>query len=318
MRVRVYAYIIRIALVRFGVNMANFDIIKSKIGNTPLVYLDTWGKARVFGKLESVNPTGSIKDRAAYNMLRRAFEEGKIDKGDTIVEPTSGNTGIGLAFVGREVGLRVVLTMPASMSVERVEKLKQYGAEVILTDARLGMQGAVAKARQLAVEGAFMPSQFDNPANREIHRLTTGPEIFGALPSARYIVSPVGSGGTAMGIKDFIVQEGFDAQVFAVEPEKSRVLLGEAAHAHKIQGIGANFVPSIVDIELLDGILHVSDEDAYFATKELKEKYGLFCGISSGAALVGAKQLAAYCEGDIVIILPDSGDRYQSTGVFDA
>ena len=298
--------------------MATFDVIQSKIGNTPLVYLDTFGKARVFGKLESVNPTGSIKDRAAYNMLRRAFESGQIAKGDVIVEPTSGNTGIGLAYVGREVGLKVVLTMPASMSVERVEKLKQYGAEVILTDARLGMQGAVAKAKELAEKGAFMPAQFDNPANREIHFLTTAPEIFGALPSTAYVVSPLGSGGTAMGIKDFILAEGFSTQVMAVEPEKSRVLLGEPAHAHKIQGIGANFVPTIVDVAMLDGVLHVTDEDAYFATKELKEKYGLFCGISSGASLAAAKQLAAYVEGDIVIILPDSGDRYASTGVFDA
>lgn len=298
--------------------MASLELIQSKIGHTPLVYIDTVGGARIFGKLESVNPTGSIKDRAAYNMLRRAFEAGQIAVGDTIVEPTSGNTGIGLAYVGREVGLKVVLTMPASMSKERVDKLVQYGAEVVLTDARLGMQGAVAKAQELAAAGAFMPSQFDNPANREIHRLTTAPEIFGALPSAKYIVSPLGSGGTAMGVKDFILQEGFDAKVMAVEPEKSRVLLGEPAHSHKIQGIGANFVPSIVQIELLDGILHVSDEDAYFATKELKDKYNLYCGISSGAALVGAKQLAEYVTGDVVIILPDSGDRYRSTGVFDA
>jgi cysteine synthase A len=297
--------------------MANIELIKSKIGNTPLVYIDTFGEARVFGKLESVNPTGSIKDRAAYNMLRRAFEQGLIVSGDTIVEPTSGNTGIGLAFVGREVGLKVVLTMPSSMSKERVEKLQQYGAEVILTDARLGMQGAVAKAQELAAKGAYMPAQFDNPANREIHYLTTAPEIFGALPSVDYIVSPLGSGGTAMGIKDFVLEQGFSTKVMAVEPEKSRVLLGEPAHAHKIQGIGANFVPSIVQIELLDGILHVSDEDAYFATKELMDKYGLYCGISSGAALVGAKQLAAYVKGDIVIILPDSGDRYRSAGVFD-
>lgn len=297
--------------------MADFELINSKIGNTPLVYIDTWGECRVFGKLESVNPTGSIKDRAAFNMLRRAFEEGKIQPGDTIVEPTSGNTGIGLAFVGREVGLHVVLTMPSSMSKERVEKLKQYGADVVLTDARLGMQGAVDKAKEMAAEGAYMPAQFDNPANREIHRLTTAPEIFAALPTVSYVISPLGSGGTAMGIKDFVLQEGFPTQVMAVEPEKSRVLLGEPAGMHKIQGIGANFVPSIVQVELLDGILHVSDEDAYFATKELYRRYGLFCGISSGAALVGAKQLAAYRSGDIVIILPDSGDRYRSTGVFD-
>ena len=281
-----------------------------------MVYLDTFGSCRVFGKLESANPTGSVKDRAAFNMLRRAFEHGLVGVGDTIVEPTSGNTGIGLAYVGREVGLRVVLTMPASMSVERVQKLRAYGAEVVLTDARLGMRGAVQKAQELAAQGAYMPGQFDNVANREIHTLTTAPEIVRALPSVRYIVSPLGSGGTAMGIKDYVLANNINAKVMAVEPEKSRVLLGEPAAAHKIQGIGANFVPSLVKVELLDGILHVTDEDAYAYTRALKYQYGLYCGLSSGAALAAAKSLADYADGDIVIILPDSGDRYESTGVF--
>lgn len=296
--------------------MGQFDIICNRIGRTPLTYIDTFGDCRVFGKVESANPTGSIKDRAAFNMLRRAWEKGLIRAGDTIVEPTSGNTGIGLAYVGREVGLKVVLTMPASMSKERVEKLTSYGATVILTDARLGMQGAVDKAKELCSQGAYMPSQFDNPANREIHTLTTAPEIFAALPSTAFVISPLGSGGTAMGIKNFVLQQGRSTKVIAVEPDKSRVLLGEPAAPHKIQGIGANFVPSIVKVDMLDGIMHVTDQDAYLNTRELKQKYGLYCGISSGAALAAAKQLAAYEQGDIVIILPDSGDRYESTGVF--
>ena len=296
--------------------MKDFGVISGKIGGTPLVYIQTVGNCRIFGKLESANPTGSIKDRAAFNMIRRASEQGLLRAGDCVVEPSSGNTGIGLAYVGKEVGLRVVITMPENMSRERVELLRRYGAEVVLTDARLGMQGAVDKAKELARKGAWMPSQFDNPANREIHKLTTGPEIFKALPSVAYIVSPLGSGGTAMGLKDFVVEQGLRTKVLAVEPEKSRVLLGEPAHSHKIEGIGANFLPSLVQLELLDGILHVTDEEAFCATRKLKEEFGLYCGISSGAALAAAEKWAEYAEGDIVIILPDSGDRYVSTGVF--
>lgn len=297
--------------------MNPFGIISSKIGGTPLVHLYDEGKVRIFGKLESVNPTGSIKDRAAFNMLRRAYQDGRIRVHDTVVEPTSGNTGIGLAYVGREIGVNVILTMPANMSKERVDMLKAYGASVVLTDPLLGMQGAIDKAQEIAKGGAYIPSQFDNPANREIHALTTAPEIFTALPTTAYIISPLGSGGTAMGIKDYILHEGLSARVMAVEPEKSRVLLGEQPGAHKIQGIGANFVPSIVEVDRLDGILHVADEEAYAATRELYTRFGLFCGISSGSALAGAQKLLPTIEGDVVIILPDSGDRYRSTGVFD-
>ena len=298
--------------------MASFEIIKNKIGDTPLIYLDEIAGSRVYGKLESVNPTGSIKDRAAFNMLRRAYEAGIIKQGDVIVEPTSGNTGIGLAYVGREIGFKVVLTMPSSMSKERVDLLKAYGAEVVLTDARLGMQGAIDAAKKIVEErNAYMPCQFDNPFNKEIHKLTTAPEILRALPSVKYVLCPLGSGGTAMGIKEFFKENDIDCKVYAIEPSASRVLIGEEAHAHKIQGIGANFVPSIVKIEELDGILAVSDEDAYECTKLLKQKYNLFCGISSGAALSAALKFAEYASGDVVIILPDSGDRYGSTGVFD-
>lgn len=297
--------------------MSKFDIINAKIGGTPLVFLDSFNGCRVFGKLESVNPTGSVKDRAAFNMLRRAFEAGVIKKGDTIVEPTSGNMGIGLAYVGREVGLRVILTMPSNMSVERVNLLKGYSAEVILTDARLGMQGAIDEAKRIArEENAYMPCQFDNPYNKEIHTLTTAPEILGALPTVSAVISPLGSGGTAMGIKEYFSGISSNVKVFAVEPMNSRVLIGGNWGEHKIQGIGANFVPSIVKVDKLDGILAVSDEEAYSNAKELKNKYGLFCGISSGAALAAAKKLSEYHSGDIVIILPDDGDRYISSGVY--
>lgn len=297
--------------------MGKFDIISAKIGGTPLVFLDTVNECRVFGKLESVNPTGSVKDRSAFNMLRRAFEAGIIKKGDTIVEPTSGNMGIGLAYVGREVGLNVILTMPSNMSKERVELLKSYSAEVVLTDPRLGMQGAIDEARRIAKQkGAYMPCQFDNPYNKEIHRLTTAPEILSALPTVGAIISPLGSGGTAMGIKEYFESISSNVKVFAVEPMNSRVLIGEGWGEHKIQGIGANFVPSIVKVEKLDGILAVTDEEAYLNARELKERYGLFCGISSGASLAGAKKMAEYYSGDVVIILPDSGDRYISSGVY--
>ena len=298
--------------------MASFELIKTKIGNTPLIFIDEFSGVKVYGKLESVNPTGSIKDRAAFNMLRRAYEAGALKMGDVVVEPTSGNTGIGLAYVGREIGFKVVLTMPSSMSRERVDLLRRYGAEVVLTDARLGMQGAIDEAKKIVEErGAYMPCQFDNPFNKEIHKLTTAPEILRDLPTVKYVLSPLGSGGTAMGIKEFFVENDVNCKVYAIEPASSRVLIGEKAHAHKIQGIGANFVPSIVKIEALDGILAVSDEEAYAYTKILNDKYGLYCGISSGAALAAAVKFAYFANGDIVIVLPDSGDRYGSTGVFD-
>jgi len=298
--------------------MATFELIKNRIGDTPLVYLDEFSGVRVYGKLESVNPTGSIKDRAAFNMLFRAYEAGVIKKGDVVVEPTSGNTGIGLAYVGREIGLKVILTMPSSMSKERVDLLKKYGAEVVLTDARLGMAGSIEEAKRIVKEkGAYMPCQFDNPYNKEIHRLTTAPEILRALPTVKNVLSPLGSGGTAMGIKDFFKENDLDVKVYAIEPSASRVLIGGPAHPHKIQGIGANFVPSIVKVESLDGVLAVSDEEAYACTKELKNKYNLYCGISSGASLAAAKKFCDVADGDTVIILPDSGDRYDSTGVFD-
>lgn len=298
--------------------MATFELMKTKIGDTPLIFIDEFSGVKVYGKLESVNPTGSIKDRAAFNMLYRAFQKGIIKMGDTIVEPTSGNTGIGLAFVGREIGFKVVLTMPESMSKERVDILRSYGAEVVLTDARLGMSGSIEMAKSIVKSrNGYMPCQFDNPSNKEIHKLTTAPEILRALPTVKNVLSPLGSGGTAMGIKEFFLENHIDAKVYAIEPSASRVLIGKSPSPHKIQGIGANFVPSIVKVEMLDGILDVTDVEAYKYTKLLKEKYNLFCGISSGAALAAAVKFAEYGKGDTVIILPDSGDRYNSTGVFD-
>lgn len=298
--------------------MSNFDLISSKIGGTPLVYIDTFNGSEVFGKLESLNPTGSIKDRPAYNMLLRAYEAGIIKKGDYIVEPTSGNLGIALAFLGREIGFKVILTMPSNMSKERIDMLKKYGAEVVLTDPRLGMMGAMSEAKKIVKEkGAFMPSQFDNPHNKEIHKLTTAPEIFRDLPTLTAVISPLGSGGTAMGLKEFFLENSLNVKVYAVEPSASRVLIGGKSHPHKIQGIGANFLPPLVKVEMLDGILAVSDEEAFLSTRELNEVYHLNCGISSGAGLSAVKKLTQFEKGKYVLILPDSGDRYYSTGVFD-
>lgn len=223
-----------------------------------------------------------------------------------------------MAYIGREIGFKVVLTMPSNMSKERIDMLKKYGAEIVLTDARLGMSGAIEEAKKIVKDrGAYMPCQFDNPYNKEIHKLTTAPEIFRDLPTVTDIISPLGSGGTAMGLKEFFAENSLNVKVYAVEPSQSRVLIGEESHTHKIQGIGANFVPSIVKVEMLDGILAVSDEEAYTNTKELKNKYNLNCGISSGASLAAVKKLSANKKGVYVIILPDSGDRYNSTGVFD-
>ena len=298
--------------------MGNFELINSKIGGTPLVYIDTFNGSQVFGKLESLNPTGSIKDRPAFNMLLRAYESGLIKKGDYIVEPTSGNLGIALAFLGREIGFKVILTMPSNMSKERIAMLERFGAEVVLTDSRFGMMGAIDEAKRIVKEkGAFMPCQFDNPYNKEIHRISTAPEIFRDLPSVTAVISPLGSGGTAMGLKEFFLENSLDVKVYAVEPSASRVLIGEESHPHKIQGIGANFLPSLVKVEMLDGILDVSDEEAFLNTRELNQVYHLNCGISSGAALAAVKKLSANKKGKYVIMLPDSGDRYYSTGVFD-
>lgn len=282
------------------------DILAKKIGNTPIVSLDE----RIYGKVEGNNPAGSVKDRAAFYMVLRALQNGDLKESGTIVEATSGNTGIGLAYVARELGLNAVMVMPESMSKERRDMISAYGAQLVLTPASECMTGAVKKAKEIAEGGAWLANQFGNYASVEAHFYTTAPEIFKQVPDAKYVVAGVGSGGTAMGVKKYIEQNNIDCKLVAVEPLASPLLTKGYAGAHKIQGIGANFVPAIVDVSKLDIIIDVADEDAIRAAAEIWHKFGIKCGISSGAAYFAAQTLAKQVEGDIAVVLPDNGNRY--------
>lgn len=282
------------------------DVLSKKIGDTPILPLGDG----IYGKLEGRNPAGSIKDRAAFYMVMRALEKGELEEGGTIVEATSGNTGIGLAYVARELGFNAVMVMPESMSKERRDMISAYGAQLVLTPASEGMAGSVKRAKEIADGGAWLANQFGNYASVEAHFYTTAPEIFASVPTAKYIVAGVGSGGTAMGVKKYIEQNGIDCQVVAVEPLSSPLLTKGYAGAHKIQGIGANFVPAIVDVSKLDEIVDVADEDAIKTVGEIYRKFGEKCGISSGAAHFAACELRKRVDGDIVVVLPDNGDRY--------
>lgn len=282
------------------------NVLLQKIGNTPMLDL---GEG-IYGKLEGKNPAGSVKDRAAFFMIMRALEKGDLKEGGTVVEATSGNTGIGLSYVARELGLRAVMVMPESMSKERRDMISSYGAELVLTPASEGMAGAVNKAKEIAENGAWLANQFGNYASVEAHFCTTAPEIFSQVPNAKYVVAGVGSGGTVMGVKKYIEQNGIDCKVVAVEPLASPLLTKGYAGGHKIQGIGANFVPSILDVAKLDDIIDVSDDDAIRTAGELFRKFGVKCGISSGAAYFAACELKKRVDGDVVVVLPDNGDRY--------
>lgn len=282
------------------------DILAKKIGNTPIVSLGE----RIYGKVEENNPAGSVKDRAAFYMVLRALQNGDLKESGTIVEATSGNTGIGLAYAARELGLNAVMVMPESMSKERRDMISAYGAQLVLTPASEGMAGAVKKAKEIAEGGAWLANQFGNYASVEAHFYTTAPEIFKQVPAAKYVVAGVGSGGTAMGVKKYIEQNRIDCKLVAVEPLASPLLTKGYAGAHKIQGIGANFVPAIVDVSKLDIIIDVADEDAIRTAAELWHKFGIKCGISSGAAYFAAQTLAKQVEGDIAVVLPDNGNRY--------
>ncbi len=282
------------------------DILAKKIGKTPIVSLGE----RIYGKVEGNNPAGSVKDRAAFYMVLRALQNGDLKESGTIVEATSGNTGIGLAYVARELGLNAVMVMPESMSKERRDMISAYGAQLVLTPASEGMAGAVKKAKEIAEGGAWLANQFGNYASVEAHFYTTAPEIFKQVPAAKYVIAGVGSGGTAMGVKKYIEQNRIDCKLVAVEPLASPLLTKGYAGAHKIQGIGANFVPAIVDVSKLDIIIDVADEDAIRAAAELWHKFGIKCGISSGAAYFAAQTLAKQVEGDIAVVLPDNGNRY--------
>ncbi len=297
------------------------------IGRTPLLELCNYGKqhklsARLLAKLEYFNPAGSIKDRVAKAMIEDAEAKGLLKPGSVVIEPTSGNTGIGLASVAAARGYRVILTMPETMSEERRNLLKAYGAELVLTEGAKGMKGAIDKAAELAAEipGAFIPGQFDNPANPAIHRDTTGPEIWEDTGGqVDILVAGIGTGGTITGAGEYLKSRKPDMKVVAVEPFDSPVLSEGRAGSHKLQGIGANFVPAVLNTQIYDEIIPVRSEDAFAVGKELSRAEGLLVGISSGAVVWAAAELARRPENagkSIVIILPDTGERYLSTPMF--
>ena len=308
--------------------MTLYNNITETIGRTPLVELSGLAKAlglkaKLFAKLECFNPGGSVKDRAALSMIRAAEKAGKLAPGGLIVEPTSGNTGIGLSIVARALGYRTILTMPESMSLERRNLLKAYGAELVLTPAAQGMSGAVAKAREIveATPGTFMPNQFDNEANAQAHFETTGPEIWEDMEGKiDAFVSGVGSGGTVTGAGRYLKRCDPGIRIVAVEPAASPVLSGGKAGPHKIQGIGAGFVPGTLDTAVYHEVIQVTNEEAAAMARRVLTTDAVFVGISSGSALQAAVRLAErpeYAQARIVVILPDTGERYISTGLFD-
>ena len=297
------------------------------IGNTPLVEVVNLEKAlgleaTLLVKLEYFNPAGSVKDRIAKAMIEDAEEKGLLKEGSVIIEPTSGNTGIGLAAIAAAKGYRIILTMPETMSVERRNILKAYGAEIVLTEGAKGMKGAIAKADELAAEipGSFIPGQFVNPANPAIHKATTRPEIWKDTDgNVDFFVAGVGTGGTVTGTGEYLKEQNPAVKVVAVEPASSPVLSEGKSGPHKIQGIGAGFVPDVLNTKVYDEVFPVVNEDAFAAAKELAKKEGISVGISSGAALYAAVQIAKRPENKgkvIVALLPDSGDRYYSTALF--
>jgi len=297
------------------------------VGNTPLLELANYGKnkglkARLIAKLEYFNPAGSVKDRVGLAMIEDAEKKGLINKDSTIIEPTSGNTGIALAFVAASKGYRLILTMPETMSIERRNLLKALGAEVVLTPGSEGMRGAIKKAEELAksIPGAFIPQQFDNPANPEIHRKTTAEEIWRDTDGKVDIfVAGVGTGGTITGVGEVLKSRKPDVKVIAVEPADSPVLSGGRPGPHEIQGIGAGFVPKVLNTKIIDEVFQVRSEDAYKTSRDLAETEGLLVGISSGAAAFAATEIAMREENEgkaIVVILPDTGERYLSTKLF--
>ena len=291
------------------------------IGKTPMLELKRLGaglSARIFAKLEYMNPAGSVKDRAALFMLDEAERGGKIKAGATVIEPTSGNTGIGLCAICAARGYKAIIVMPDSMSPERQRIMRAYGAEVVLTPGALGMKGAIAEAERIAekTEGAFVPSQFENPANPEAHYKTTGPEIYSDMQTnVDIFVAGAGTGGTVSGVGRYLKEQKSDVKIVAVEPFDSPVLSGGAAGAHKLQGIGAGFVPSILDRDVIDEVMCITTEEAFSAKEEMAGREGILVGISSGAALAAAKKLAMLEENsgkNIVVLMADSGERYLS------
>ena len=300
-----------------------YDDITELVGNTPLVKLNklvSKDDAEVVLKIESFNPGGSIKDRIALNMITEAEKNGNLKSGGTIVEPTSGNTGIGIAMVGAARGYKVILTMPDSMSEERRQLLKAYGAELVLTEASSGMKGAIAEAERIAAErDALMLSQFTNNANPDAHRKNTAEEIIADTKGKiDYFVAGVGTGGTITGTGEVLKQRIKNIKITAVEPENSAVISGENAGPHKIAGIGAGFIPDVLNTDVIDRVEQVSNELAFKTTRRLAQEEGIFAGISAGAAVAAALKIAAELNRDkrIVVIVPDTGERYLSTGIF--
>lgn len=305
--------------------MKAYKSVGEIIGKTPILELVNIEKeyslsSRIFAKLEMLNPAGSAKDRVAKNILDKAEKEGKIKAGGTIIESTSGNTGIGLASVGVSRGYNVIIVMPDTMSRERIQIMEAYGARVALSDGSLGMLGANAMAEKIAREtpNSFIAAQFENMANPEAHYLTTGPEIYDDMDGQiDYLVCAVGTGGTISGVGKYLKEKNKNIKIVAVEPKNSPLLSGGVAGAHKIQGIGANFVPSTLDTEIYDEIITVSDEDAYKYTAEISRREGVLVGISSGCALCAAMEIAKReKDKNIVVIFPDTGTRYLSNGIW--
>ena len=307
--------------------MKTYDTITDLIGSTPLLKLNRFAAvenlgAEVYAKLEYFNPAGSVKDRIAYAMITDAERSGALKPGSVIIEPTSGNTGIGLAAVAAARGYRIIIVMPETMRVERRQLMKAYGAELVLTEGAKGMKGAIAKAQELAAQtpDSFIPGQFTNPANPSAHRATTGPEIWNDTDGTVDIfVAGVGTGGTLTGVGEYLKSQNPNVKVVAVEPAGSPVLSKGVAGAHKIQGIGAGFVPDVLDTRIYDEIIPVENDDAFAAGREIGRSEGVLVGISSGAAAFAAIELAKRPENagkTIVVLLPDTGDRYLSTPLF--
>lgn len=304
--------------------MKIYNNIAELVGNTPLVRFSRFGEGtEILAKLEYLNPAGSAKDRVGKEMLDAALKSGKITKDSVIIEPTSGNTGIGLASYANQLGMRTIIVMPDTMSVERRQLLSAFGAELVLTEGAKGMAGAIEKAEELCKEmpGSFIPAQFDNPDNANAHYKTTGPEIWRDTDGeVDFFVAGVGTGGTITGTGRFLKEKNPDIKVIAVEPADSPLLSGGKAGPHGLQGIGANFVPSILDTEIYDEIIKVTTDEAYAAAKQVVKTEGIIIGITAGAALYVAKVIASRPENKgkkIVALLPDGGSKYLSTGMFD-